>query len=94
MTPPRILRAEFPSGNPVFIAGVFTAVAVTGEPIIEEAITGVSLQEPSALPLPEHITLRAADTILTDRVTSWATPVPPSSDLPGLGLWVETILLA
>jgi len=31
----------------------------------------------SALPLPEHITHRAADTIPTARVTNWATSVPP-----------------
>lgn len=39
MTLLRILQVEFPFINPVYIAAAFTAVAVTGEPIIVEATT-------------------------------------------------------
>ena len=62
MTPPRILQVEFPFGNPVYIAAACTVVPVTGEPII----VGATIVVRSVLPLPEDITYRAADTILTD----------------------------
>ena len=66
VTPPRILREEFPFINPVYIPAA--TVVFTGEPAIVEAIIVVW---PLALPLPEHITHRAADTILTARATDW-----------------------
>jgi hypothetical protein len=62
MTPPHILPAELPFFNPVYIA-----VASTVEPTIVEATI---VADSVALPLPEHITHHAADTILTDRATN------------------------
>jgi hypothetical protein len=81
MTPPRILQEEFPFINPVDITAAYIAVVFTGEPIIVEAIIAVWplawryatrwVLLLSALALPEHITHRAADTILTARATDW-----------------------
>jgi hypothetical protein len=76
VAPPRILQEEFPFINPVYITADI-AVVFTGEPIIVEAIIAVwplawrLVLLLSAPPLPEHITHRAADTILTARATDW-----------------------
>jgi hypothetical protein len=51
----------------VYIPAAHIAVVFTGEPAIVEAIIA---GWPLALPLPDHITHRAADT-LTARATDW-----------------------
>jgi hypothetical protein len=82
LTPPHIIEEVSAFITAAFIAVVYIAAVLTGEPTIVEAIIVVVwplawrlaprlVRLLLALPLPEHITHRAADTIPTARATDW-----------------------